>query len=143
MLEHGAKLDHLDSDQITPIHYAIFFKRKLILQALLNTNPNLSHKSFASLLQFAALDGDLEITRLLIENRFDIDSYNPAVGGPPIHMAISQNKYNPIKIAEWFLTNGASTNISDQDGNTPLECALNKNVDHKLDLFKVITFNQH
>ena len=78
----------------------------------------------------------------MIQYGVDIDSYNPAAGGPPIHLTISQNKDNPIEMTEWLLTNGASSIIRDQDGNTPLECALKKNVNHKLDLFKVITFNQ-
>ena len=142
LLEHGAKLDHLISDQMTPIHCAVVFKKKHILQTLLNTNPNLRSNCFASILQFAALDGDLEITRLLIECGVDVDSYHPAAGGPPINVAITENEVNPVEMTEWLLSKGASPKIRDQDGNTPLECALNKNVAHKLDMFKVITFNQ-
>ena len=108
----------------------------------MNTKPNLSRNRFASILHFAALVGDLEITKLLIEYGVDIDSYNRAARGTPIHVAISQNKDNPIEMTEWFLSNGASSIIRDQNGNTPLECALNEDVDHKLDLIKIITFNQ-
>ena len=143
LLEHGAKLDHLISDQITPIHMAILFNRKHILQTLLNTNPNLSHRSFASILQLATLYGDLEISRILIQYGVDIDSHNPAAGGPPIHLTISLNKDNPIEMTEWLLTNGASSKIRDEDGITPLECAMKEDIDHKLDLIKVITFFEH
>ena len=45
-------------------------------------------------------------------------------------------------MTEWLLTNGASSNIRDHDGKNPFECAINEDVAHKLDLFKVITFNQ-
>ena len=96
----------------------------------------------ASIFHFAAFVGDLEITKLLIEYGVNIDSYNQAVSGLPIHVAISQNKDNPIEMTKWLLTNGASSNLRNLDGNIPLECALKKNVDHKVDLFKVITFNQ-
>ena len=143
LLEHGAKLDHLTSDQITPIDCAIFFKRKHILKILLNTNPNLSRNCFASILHFAAFVGDLEITKLLIEYGVNIDSYDRAARGPPIHVAISQNKDNPIEMTKWLLTNGASSNIRCLDGITPIECVLNKDVAHKLDLIKVITFFEH
>ena len=144
MLENGAKIDYC-SDGITAIHVAIIFKKKSILQTILNSNPNISNRCFASILPYAVYDGNLEIIKMLIEYGFDIDTFNPAEsdGRPPIHVAITQNKKNPVKITKWLLTNGASQNIRDKDGNTPLECALNEDVDLKLDLLKVIASNQH
>ena len=143
LLENGAKIDYC-SDGITAIHVAIVFKKKSILQTILNSNPNISNQCFASIFPYAVYDGNLEIIRMLIEYRFDIDAYNPAEsdGRPPIHVAITQNKKNPVEITKWLLTNGASQKIRDRDGNTPLESAMNKDFDHKLDLIKVITFTQ-
>ena len=141
LLEYGAKTDHLIEDQITPIHLAIVYKRKSILQMLLNTNPNLRRQRFVSIMQFAASNCDLEIIRKLIECGVEIDSYTPLAGGPPIHVAISEND-NPVEITGLLLKKGASPKIRDQDGNTPLECAMNVEIDYKLDLMKVITFNQ-
>ena len=142
LLENGAKIDYC-SDGIIAIHVAIVFKKKSILQTILNSNPNISNHCFASILPYAVYDGNLEIIKMLIEYGFDIDAYNPATGRPPIHVAITQNKKNPVEITKWLLTNGASRKIRDRDSNTPLECALNENVDHKLALLKVIASNQH
>ena len=138
---NGAKIDHLDFRDITPIHFATLYNKQSILDILLNMNPDLNLPCFVELLHCAIYKGNLEIAEKLINYGVDVNSKD-SDGTLSIHTAIEENKLASVEATKWLLRKGASLLIRNQEGNNPLECALNKE-ENKLSLIKTITYHQH
>ena len=142
LLRYGAKIDQPNELRHTPIEKAIFDNKKEIVEMFLKTKPNLNHPSFDSLLHKSVSDCDVEIVEMLIDYGLEIDSLNE-YEETPIYLAITKNKKNPVQTTKLLLAKGASLNILDRWGYSPLECALEDDNEFKLDLIKVITYHQH
>ena len=138
---NGAKIDHLDFRDITPIHFATLYNKQSILDILLNMNPDLNLPCYVELLHCAVYKGNLEIAEKLINYGVDVNSKD-SDGTLSIHTAIEENKLASVEATKWLLRKGASLLIRNQEGNNPLECALNKE-ENKLSLIKTITYHQH
>ena len=78
-----------------------------------------------------------KIPKILMHNEADINAktFN---GNTPLHMSVISD-LKP-KYAHFLMRNGASLKIRNNDGMTPLECALTEN---KQNFVKVIINDQH
>ena len=141
LLRYGAKIDQPNELRRTPIEKAIFDNKKEILEIFLKTKPNLNNPSFKLLLHRIVSGSHIEIIDMLLEYGLEIDLLNE-YEETPIYLAITKNKKNPVQTTKLLLAKGASLNILDRWGYSPLECSLAYDNEFKLDLIKVITYHQ-
>ncbi|XP_020297140.1 uncharacterized protein LOC109861755 isoform X2 [Pseudomyrmex gracilis] len=73
-------------------------------------------------LHFAVLNGDIEIVKMLLDRRANVNA-TTWQGTTPLHYAIENKK---IEIAELLLNHGANVNASTKNGNTPLFLAVKR-----------------
>lgn len=73
---------------------------------------------------------NLEIVKLLIENRADVNVVNS--GNTALHIATFLNNQ---EIAKLLIENGADLNVINKDGSTPLHMAVHKNKQELAKLF--------
>jgi ankyrin repeat protein len=59
---------------------------------------------------------NMEIVRLLLEHKFDVNAVGPKNGYTPLHDAVWADNLEAIKL---LLVKGAKTNIKGRDGLTP------------------------
>lgn len=65
----------------------------------------------------AALEGNLDIAQLLLENKADVNKTNDC-GESPLHLACFEENDDMIRLLVSF---GADPNLQDEDGNTPAD----------------------
>ena len=75
-------------------------------------------------LHWAALKGNIDIARHLIENGADVNIKDNA-GWTPLHRAVRVTKYDIVKLLIEF---GADPFITDNDGKTPLDICQNDDI---------------
>lgn len=73
-------------------------------------------------LHFAAINGDIEIVKMLLDRGANIDAKNQ-YGRTPLHNAIENKK---MEITELLLNRGANINVKSNDGITPLHIAAER-----------------
>lgn len=90
LMERGVRFDVQDSNKCTPFHCAIFYKRREILEFLLDPINDLPLP--ANLLHYAAAHGDNE-TFLIVFKRENqnLDALDPEKGYTPLIAAIENN----------------------------------------------------
>lgn len=113
LLGHGAPLDICAA--------AMLAKRDEVAQMAAAGPPQTQQAGSHGipLMFHAALGGDLEIARILVDNGADLnagDGLNTA-----LHAAVLMNK---PEMAEWLLSHGANPELRDYSGKTPLELAI-------------------
>jgi len=95
----------------------------------LNTNSNnkISVKEVEEKIHTAAANGDLDAVKSLLKSGHQINQpYNikELYGGNPLFSAVFNDH---IEVVEYLLENGSKVNITDVNGDTPLDWAISKN----------------
>ena len=83
LLDNGADYDAKNRHQITPLLKALEFKRIDIAEILLRYGANINHpcnSSGQTVLNYMAMDGDVEVVEFLLKNGAKIDSVTPLLG---------------------------------------------------------------
>jgi ankyrin repeat protein len=102
----------------TPLEYAVQSKQRAVAEYLISKGANVNPTDYfqeGPVLGVAVLSGDVNMIKLLVDKGADI---NAARALPAAVMM------NNIKAVELFLKRGASVNLLDVGGNTPLHYAV-------------------
>lgn len=113
-------------DIISRIEYKVHQETKKTIKAALEGDINCKTSCGKTALMLAARDGDVELTKVLIERGADVNTKDNISWGPLI---LAVNGGN-IEIANLLIENGADVNTKNNIGVTPLMfAAKNFNVD--------------
>ena len=99
--------------------------QKLILNT--NSNNKIDVKEGEKKIHTAAANGDLDAVKSLLKSGHQINQpYNikELYGGNPLFSAVFNDH---IEVVEYLLENGSKVNITDVNGDTPLDWAISKN----------------
>lgn len=115
LIENGAKIDIVDKDKKTPLHYSVTENNPMLTKEFLkqNANPNILDKDNLPPLAYSKSFGML---KLLLQN-----SAHPDVimqNGTILH---SYTKRQDLKSVDLLLKYNANPNIPDQNGYIPLD----------------------
>jgi len=104
--------------QSAEIHKAAYNGDIVKVRELLKkgVNPDERDSFGGTALHAAMFQKNMEIVRLLLENRFDVNAVGPQNGYTPLHDAVWADNLEAVKI---LLNKGAQTNIKGKDGLTP------------------------
>ena len=126
MIQEGANVDELDSNQDAPLVIAAYEGRTEILQLLLEAGADVhavDPSMKATALHAAAYAGRTEAVKLLIQYKIDIDRQGPYNGYTALHDAIWQNN---IGVVRSLVEAGASVTIKSNQGLTAVEMARSR-----------------
>ncbi|MCA7010493.1 ankyrin repeat domain-containing protein [Wolbachia endosymbiont of Tribolium confusum] len=123
LANQGAGLNTKGSNDWTLLHFAASSNKFDIVKFLLDKNANIKAKDVygnTPLHVAAQYDSKLEIVEFLLDkNASGINDVNNN-GSTPLHVAIQGNKSSTVK---FLLNKGASIQVKDKDGKTPLDLA--------------------
>ena len=130
LLERKADVDILNNKGLTPLHRASkgwHDGYPDIVRLLLDygANANAHDDDRNTPLHFAASKCHLEVTRMLLERKADIDSLN-SNGLTPLHRASEGWHEGFLGVVQLLLYHGANVNVHDNDRNTPLHFAASE-----------------
>jgi ankyrin repeat protein len=125
LYEHGAHVDVQGHNNLTPLFGASDSGHFETVQWLLSrrANPNVrSTYSGRTSLHAAAENGDVDISRLLLQYKADIKVQNNE-GRTPLHEAVNKTHNN---VARLLLEHGSDANSRDNSRDTPLLGAVKR-----------------
>nr|XP_018908702.1 PREDICTED: uncharacterized protein LOC109038183 [Bemisia tabaci] len=128
LLKNGAKTNLTGPRNTTPLELAVVRGDSQIAQMLLKLpegneiDVNIRVDHGRTLLHQAALQGNLELVKLLTDHGFDVNAMDDS-GAKPIHCGATANKKETI---EFFLNKGLSMHEIDAFRRTPLHYAAAK-----------------
>ncbi|XP_041374672.1 uncharacterized protein LOC121387578 [Gigantopelta aegis] len=129
LLERGADANFLDAQNNSPLHFAVkldtFHNVKTLLENGANVNvKNNMGNTLLHDLPYRRADGAVKLLRYLKEYGLDCDvNTSNERGMTPLHIAVGC--YSIVAVNE-LVSNGASVDVEDADGNTPLHKAAHE-----------------
>ena len=120
-LAAGADVNAKDVEGYTPLHIAVIFERKEIVELLISAEGlelNAKMKGGDTPLHCAALKGHKEIIELLIANGANVNAKGDY--GTPLHSATSKEDKQTVAL---LIAKGANVNAKTIGGGTPLHLA--------------------
>jgi ankyrin repeat protein len=127
LLEHGAEVDVREPQRgQTALMSAAAGKHAEIVQALIGHKANVNARTESGFtpLMFAAQQGDLDSTRLLLQNGADINAIAPKYGSALTVASASRHE----NLAIFLVDSGADSNVADGDGIAPLHYAVGRGI---------------
>lgn len=122
-LEYGAKIDTVDNDGVTPLLYAANHAKlpmvKLLVERASQVGIKLDHEDSQgrNLLHHAACSDHADVCQYFIDKKIDHNALDHQ-GWTPLHYACNFGQYQNVFA---LLKIGASTNIRNRAGKTPLD----------------------
>jgi len=123
-------IDYINSNDDTLLHYAVRFRKRRVVEYLVNQKILISRKGglfYGTALQEAIYYGHLGIASYLIDKGSLLNIQNK-YGETALHIAV-RNGY--LDIVEQLLESGASKSIVDKKGNTPYDLIPNLSWDSR------------
>ena len=108
---------------------------KILLKIGVNVNQKESLMGIRPLHCACAIEGNLAIAEILLENGADIDAILKVIYRSPLHVAVSKRNTSIVKLL-W--KNGCKTHVRDFEGMTALEMAMKE---HYIDVVKLFAFH--
>jgi ankyrin repeat protein len=129
LLARGAKVDALDNVGRTPLISLIssapddIGSLKILLAA--GADPNLvDGASHLYALDYAAMQGRVDVTALLVSAGADVNAKDPLYGKSPLHYAMDcHTQRGTHDVVQYLIDHGADVNARDRNGMTPLDYA--------------------
>jgi ankyrin repeat protein len=124
LIHSGGKVNVIDDENKTPLHFAAQYCRKYIVQRLIQTGLNIEQQSDSGTpLNIASYHGNIEAAAALLNYGAKTEPEGSDWGGTPLHEAA---KRGCIDVARLLLQRGANVNAVDRYGNdrTPLHDAI-------------------
>ena len=117
---------HQKTPQVQQLLEAVQKKKVNQVKTLIKNgiSVNATDKQGWSLLHLAVRQGNLEMVRLLLDNKVDVNAKNKLItlwNVAALHEAASRGH---LDIARLLLDKGADVNITDEHGRTPLQYAV-------------------
>ena len=122
LLEKGVDIAGRDEDGFTVLHLAVFYEHIEMVKYLIGkiSNINIRGESDRTPLNIAAENGYVEIAEILIDEGADIN----------FSVIESAIRFGQVKIVRFLLDKGVDINIKNQNGFSPLHCAVeNENLE--------------
>ncbi|KAI7974824.1 hypothetical protein EIK77_004916 [Talaromyces pinophilus] len=119
LLIGNTPIDVEGHNNLTPLHYAIIYGHKEVVQYLLDQGAKVDVRDSKigwSPLHFAAESGDQEIVRLLVGSGADVNQTDDKIGWGPLEVAVMNGH---VEIFHFLVRNGANTKAKDVRGWTP------------------------
>lgn len=126
LIQRGANVDELDTNQDAPLVIAAYEGRTEIVRLLLQAGADVGAVDpgmKATALHAAAYAGRTDAARLLIQYKINIDKQGPYNGYTALHDAIWQNNIGVVRV---LLEAGANLKIKSKEGLTPLDLAVSR-----------------
>jgi hypothetical protein len=122
LYERGADVDIQGNNNLTPLYGASVFGHFEIVQWLLDRRANPNHRSSVTgltSLHRAAGKGHVEVSRLLLQYKADIDAHDNR-GRTPLHLAVEDKRVDVVRL---LLEHGADLNPQNKGGRTAFQLA--------------------
>ena len=131
LLNWGANIDETDhKKQRTPLVRCIALNEPLSkIDTLLRrrANPNLQDKYKKTALHYAAISNRVDVVRLLLENRANIE-VEDNLGNSPLQYVVEQPEH--FQMAKLLVNKGASLKHKNKAGQDPLDIAVESNAEN-------------
>jgi uncharacterized protein len=125
LLDNKAEVDALDSLKFTPLRWAIIDRATGLVETLLQhgaaVNPR-NKRPPPPLYEAAGRSGELEVIKLLLAYKADVNGGDAADRTPLLHAA----ETGQTDVVRLLLTHHAEVNLQDHWGRIPLELAANQ-----------------
>uniref|UniRef100_A0A8H7K1N8 Prion-inhibition and propagation HeLo domain-containing protein n=1 Tax=Bionectria ochroleuca TaxID=29856 RepID=A0A8H7K1N8_BIOOC len=124
LLENGADIDVKNEEGWAVIHEAVYNDQIEIVRWLFEREPDLINIITSSgwyPIHIAALNGHLELVRWFLEKQPELISVTDPDGWSPLHKAAEKGHADVVNL---LLQKGSDAGMSDNNGTTPLHCAL-------------------
>ena len=136
LLKNGAKVDSVTEDGFTPLYLAAPNNYPGVIKVLLSYNADLGITStniYDAIGTLTAVleDGSLEVIRLLLEARAEID-HHPHSNKYLLHHAVLWNREDVLRL---LMDDNSNVDIVDKNGDTALNCI---NVSTPLKIAKIL-----
>lgn len=125
LLNNGANVNIKSKQGVTPLLMAVDNEKKDVAQFLIDNKAdvNASDLNGDTPLHKAAADGNIDVVNLLIKNKANVNAKNTGEVTP----FLSATGNGHVQVVLTLLENGADVSgIKDQNGNTPLHAAVDK-----------------
>ncbi|CAH1775455.1 unnamed protein product [Owenia fusiformis] len=144
LISHGANMHSLEMDPcgLGVLHKASKNNNRSLVELLLESGIDVNYIDAEgnTALHLACSKKHTDIALLLIEKGADFTIRNTIHGQLPLHIAISSKCSH--EIIDVLLAKGSPLGMSDDRGNTPLMCAINRVMENKKDIvYKLLYYN--
>ena len=157
LLDDGADVNVRESSpdrlQYTPLHWAAYLGEQSLVRLLVSRGAELESEDpwYSTPLYLAAEQGHLEIVKNLAELGSEVNVRSKMLGYTPLHRAawgpaekrfgvesVAGKDWNAVylEIAQVLLEKGAEVNALDNDGETPLDQAIEGGFDEMVALLR-------
>lgn len=133
LLENGGDINLADNTGHSPFFMACLYKQMSTIEIFLSnasTDINKQTDTGETPLISAVHYGDIDIVKLLLENKCDVDKHG-CDGPSALHIAVIQNKTDMVL---WLLENNGDVNVCDCDHQSPLHLATYLGYKHIVNL---------
>ncbi|KAK2713988.1 hypothetical protein QYM36_009768 [Artemia franciscana] len=125
LVSHGAEVNCLTSENLTPLHLTTFCDKTCVTKYLLKkgTDPNLKNCYYKTALHCAAEKANLDICQILVSCGVEVNYLPSDIKLRLLHLAKS---YNKTCLTKYLPKNGVDHSLKDWRGKTALHYAAEK-----------------